>query len=78
MPAKACQLFYNDFTLFSALPVLFNKPQLSLADSMTLAGRTLAVIQVNTDLEPEQSGQISEIEPNYFLIEEYPHLYMFL
>ena len=24
MPAKACQWFYNDFTLFSALPVLFN------------------------------------------------------
>ena len=23
MPAKACQWFYNDFTLFSALPVLF-------------------------------------------------------
>ena len=24
MPVKACQWFYNDFTLFSALPVLFN------------------------------------------------------
>ena len=24
MPAKACQRFYNDFTMFSALPVLFN------------------------------------------------------
>ena len=31
---------------------------------MTLPGRALAVIQVNTDLEPEQSGQIYEIEPD--------------
>ena len=43
---------------------------------MTLPGRTLAVIQVNTDLEPEQSGQIYEIKLNYFLIEEYPNLYI--
>ena len=43
---------------------------------MTLPGRTLAVIQVNNDLEPEQSGQIYEIEPNYFLTEEYPNLYI--
>ena len=53
-----------------------NKPQLSLANSMTLPGRALAVIQVNTDLKPEQSGQMYEIEPNYFLTEEYPNLYI--
>ena len=41
-----------------------NKPQLSLANSMTLPGRALAVIKVNTDLKPEQSGQMYEIEPN--------------
>ena len=43
-----------------------NKPQLSLANFMTLPGRALTVIQVNTDLEPEQSGQIYEIKPNFF------------
>ena len=53
-----------------------SKPQLSLANSMTLPGRTLAVIQVNNDLKPEQSGQMYEIEPNYFLTEEYPNLYI--
>ena len=31
---------------------------------------------MNNDLEPEQSGQIYEIEPNYFLTEEYPNLYI--
>ena len=53
-----------------------NKPQISLANSMTLPGRTLAVIQVNTDLKPKQSGQMYEIEPNYFLTEESPNLYI--
>ena len=43
---------------------------------MTLLGRALAIIQVNTNLKPEQSGQMYEIEPNYFLTEEYPNLYI--
>ena len=43
---------------------------------MTLTGRALAVIQVNTDLKPEQSGQMYEMEPNYILTEEYPNLYI--
>ena len=42
-------------------------PQLSLTNSMTLPGRTLAVVHVNNDLKPEQSGQLYEIEPNYLL-----------
>ena len=53
-----------------------NKPQLSLANSMTLPGRTLAIVHVNNDLKPEQSGQIYEIEPNYLLTEDYPNLYI--
>ena len=43
---------------------------------MTIPGRTLAVIQVNNDLEHEQSGQMYEIKPNYFLTKEYPNLYV--
>ena len=53
-----------------------DKPQLSLTTSVLLPGRTLAVIQVNSNLEPEQSGQIYEIEPNCSLSEEYPNLYI--
>ena len=53
-----------------------NKPQLNLVNSMTLPGRTLAVIHVNINLKPEQSGQMYEIAPNYFLTEEYPNLYI--
>ena len=43
---------------------------------MTLPGRALAVVYVNNDLKPEQSGQLYEIESNYLLTEEYPHLYI--
>ena len=35
-----------------------------LANCMTLPGKALAVIKVNIDLKPEQSGQMYEIEPN--------------
>ena len=70
-----CILDYQQQEIITSLNVE-NKPKLSLADSMNLPGRTLAVIQVNTDLEPEQSVQIYEIKPNYFLIEEYPNLYI--
>ena len=43
---------------------------------MLLPGRTLAVIQVNSNLEPEQSGQIYEFELNITLFEEYPNLFI--
>ena len=43
---------------------------------MLLPGRTLAVIQVSSNLEPEQSGQIYEIEPNVSSFEEDPNLYI--
>ena len=61
-----CILDYQQQELIASFNVE-NKSQLSLANSKTLPGRALAVIQVNTDLKPEQSGQIYEIEPNYFL-----------
>ena len=41
---------------------------------MTLPGRTLAVVHVNNNLSPKQSGQLYEIEPNYLLTNEYPNL----
>ena len=41
---------------------------------MTLPGRSLIVICVCNNLEPDQSGQIYEIEPSQYLNEEYPNL----
>ena len=51
-----------------------NKPQLSLANSMTLPGRSLAVVCVCNNLEPDQSGQIYEVEPSQILNDKYPNL----
>ena len=41
-----------------------NKPQISLANSVTLPGRSLIVVCVQSNLEPDQSGQIYEVEPS--------------
>ena len=68
-----CILDYQQQELIASINVE-NRPQLSLANSMTIPRRTLAVIHVNNNLKPEQSGQIYEIEPNYLLTEEYPNL----
>ena len=51
-----------------------NKPQLSLAYSITLPGRSLAVVCVCNDLEPEQSGPMYEVEPSQILNDKYPNL----
>ena len=72
---RRCILDYQQQELIASLNVE-DKPQSSLTASMILLGRTLAVIQVNNDLEPKQNRQIYEIEPNYFLTEEYPNLYI--
>ena len=58
-------LDYKQQELIASISV-DNKPQLSLANSMTLPGRALAVVYVNNNLKPEQSGLLYEIEPNYF------------
>ena len=70
-----CILDYKQQELVVSLSVE-DKPQLSLANSMNLPGRTLAVVHVSNDLKPEQSGQLYEIEPNYLPTEEYPNLYI--
>ena len=41
------------------------RPQLSLANSILLPGRTLTVVHVNNNLRQGQSGHLYEIEPNY-------------
>ena len=70
-----CILDYQQQELIASLEIE-DKPQLRATTSVFLPGRTLAVIQVNSNLEPEQSGQIYEIEPNVILFEEYPNLYI--
>ena len=50
------------------------RPHLSLANSISIPERTLAVIHVNNNLSQEQSGHLYEIKPNYLLTNEYSNL----
>ena len=52
------------------------RPHFSLANSISIPGRTLAVVQVNNTLTQEQSAHLYEVEPNYLLRNEYPNLYI--
>ena len=68
-----CILDHKQQELVAAVNVEM-KQHLSLANSMILPGRTLAVIYMNNNLNPEQSGHLYEIKPNYLLTNEYPKL----
>ena len=50
------------------------KPHLILANSVSIPGRTLAVVQVDSTFTKEQSGYLYEIEPNHLLMNEQPNL----
>ena len=52
------------------------KPHLILANSVSIPGRTLAVIQVDSTLAKEQSDYLYEIKPNCLLMNEQPNLYI--
>ena len=70
-----CILNCHQEELIATLDIT-SKPQLKTKTTVLLPGRTLAVIQVNSNLVPEQSGQIYEIEPNMMLSEMYPNVYI--
>ena len=53
-----------------------NNPQLKTSTKVLLPGRTLAVIQVKSELTPEQTGQIYEVQPDDTLYEQYPNIYV--
>ena len=50
------------------------KPYLILVNSVTIPGRTLAVVQVDSTLTKEQSGYLYEIEPNHLFMHKHPNL----
>ena len=42
----------------------------------TSTRKKLVVIQVNSELKPEQSGQVYEVQPNEVLSDKYPNIYV--
>ena len=68
-----CILDYQQQELVSSLDIE-DRPQLNLAYSVTLPGRSLAIVCVYNNLDPDQSGQLYEIKPSQNLNENYPNL----
>ena len=68
-----CILDYQHHELVASINVE-DKPQLKLTHSVTLPGRTLAIVCIYNNLVPNQSGYIYEIEPSSNLYERYPNL----
>ena len=70
-----CILKFQQEEMVAALDIT-NVPQLKTSTSVLLPGRTLAVIQVKSDLKPEQIGQIYEVQSNEELADKYPNIYI--
>ena len=68
-----CMLDYQQHELIASIDIA-DKPQLDMTHSVTLPGRTLAIVCVYNNLVPNQSGYIYEIEPSGILYEKYPNL----
>ena len=68
-----CILDYQQQELVASIDIE-DKPQLNMTHSVTVPGRTLAIVCVCNNLDPNQSGSLYEIEPNEMLHEKYPNL----
>ena len=70
-----CILNFQQEEMVAALDIT-NTSQLKTSTSVLLPGRMLAVIQVKIELNPEQTGQVYEGQPNEVLLEKYPNIYI--
>ena len=68
-----CILDYQQQEIVASIDIE-DKPQLTLANAITLPTRSLAVVCVHNNLEPDQSRQLYEIELSQCLNEKYPNL----
>ena len=50
------------------------KPQVSMAHSVTIPGRTLGIVCIYNNLDPHQSGSLYKIKPNEAIMNKYPNL----
>ena len=68
-----CVLDYQQQELVASIDIE-DKPQLNIAHSVTVPGRSLVIVCVCNNLDHNQSGSLYEIEPNGKLNEKYPNL----
>ena len=68
-----CVLAYQQQELVASIEIE-DKPQIHMAHSMIIPRRSLAIICVNNNLSPQQSGSLYEIEPNGLIMNKYPNI----
>ena len=70
-----CILKFQQEEMVAALDIT-DAPHLETSTTVCLPGRTLAVIQVKSELKHEQTGQTYEVQPNEELSDKYPNIYV--
>ena len=70
-----CILDYQQQELIASIGIE-DKPQIIMAHSMTIPGRTLAIVCIYNNLDPHQSGSLYEIEPSDAINEKYPNFFI--
>ena len=68
-----CILDYQQKELIAPID-MEDKPKLYITHSMIIPGRTLAIVCVCNNLDPNQSGSLYDIEPCDILKDKYPDL----
>ena len=68
-----CILDYQQQELVASIDIE-DRPQLNMTHSVTIPGRTLAIVCMHNNLDPKQSGSLYEIEPYVMLKVKYPNL----
>ena len=68
-----CVLAYPQQELVASIEIE-DKPQIHMAHSVTIPGRTLVIVYVFNNLKPHQSGSLYEIEPNDLIMNKYPNI----
>ena len=68
-----CVLAYQQQELVASIEIE-DKPHICMAHTVIIPRRLLAVIYVNNNLSPQQSGSLYEIEPNEFIMNKYPSI----
>ena len=71
-----CILDYHQHELIASIDIE-DKPQLNMTHSVTIPGRTLAIVCISNNLDPNQSGSLYKIEPCDILNEMYSNLCVF-
>ena len=70
-----CVLTYQQQEIVASVE-LDERPQIFMAHSVTIPGRSLAIVLVHNTLNPHQSGSLYEIVPSDIIMNKHPNIYI--